>query len=99
MSKSSKARSKKGTDAEQAISWITSRVRHLAEESRIGIFAIQCEMQENENVFVMQIEGTAGKRAAKLFDCSELKQCQLSSEKQIAIDAQLSRFLKFFKTR
>jgi len=48
-------KSVKNVQTDRAISWITERVRHLANASGVGVLAIEWKRQED--LFVMQIEG------------------------------------------
>jgi hypothetical protein len=83
----------------QAITWITSRLWHVAESCGAKIVSIDWKKQENEKVFVVEIQGKGGKKAAKLFDHSELSQCPLVGEEQMLFDSRLSNLVRFFKLK
>jgi hypothetical protein len=89
------SKSVKNDETERAISWITDRVRHVAQASGVGSLAIEWKAQES--LFIMQIEGKGKKKVAKLFEGSELPQYPLAGEQQLAFDAQLVRLVQFFK--
>ena len=83
----------------QAISWVTSRLWHVAKSCGANIVSIDWKTQDNEKVFVVEIRGKGGKKAAKLFDRTELAQCPLAGEEQLLFDARLSSLVRFFKLK
>jgi hypothetical protein len=84
---------------QQAISWITNRLWHVARAHRANIAAIDWQKKDQEQVFVVEIQGEAGKRAAKSFDYTLLAQCPLSGEELALFDARLSPLVRFFRAK
>ncbi len=80
-----------------ATSWITGLVRQLAESLKVGVISIEWRMQDN--LFVMEIQGSGGKKASKLFEPLELASFPLAGANKIAFESQLVRLLQFFKRK
>ena len=84
---------------EDAINWITKRLRELADTSKVPIESLSWTKQDNGTVFVVEIHGARKKTAAKLFDNLELARYPLSAAEQISLDNQLTKLIQFLKTR
>lgn len=80
-----------------ATTWVTNLVRHSAELSKIGVISIEWRIQDN--LVIMEIEGSGGKKASKLFEPAELASFPLEGPSQVAFEAQLTRLIQFFKRK
>jgi hypothetical protein len=83
----------------QALTWITERLWHVANSCGARIVSIDWKKQEHDKIFVVEIRGKGGKKAAKFFDYSEVVQCPLTGEEQLMFDSKLSSFIRFFKVK
>jgi len=80
-----------------ATTWVTGLVRHSAESSKVGVISIEWKIQDN--LIVMEIEGSGGKKASKLFEPSELAMFPLEGANLVAFESQLNRLIQFFKKK